>query len=117
MKKKIVLLAFFAVISLSVAYAQDITGHWTGKVMDQYNVAYDFKVQGDSLTGKDTHPDGSVSDISNGIVGSDTLAFDVPIQGALTHVTGKIKGDTITLSLSVMGNDVSFDIKKTEETK
>jgi len=117
MKKKIALLTLFAFISLSVAYAQDITGHWTGKVMDQYNVAYDFKVQGDSLTGKDTHPDGSVSDISNGIVGSDTLAFDVPIQGALTHVTGKIKGDTITLSLSVMGNDVSFDIKKTEETK
>jgi len=117
MKKKIVLLAFFAVISLSVACAQDITGHWTGKVMDQYNVAYDFKVQGNSLTGKDTHPDGSVSDINNGIVGADTLAFDVPIQGALTHVTGKIKGDTITLSLSVMGNDVSFDIKKTEETK
>ncbi len=114
MKKKIVLLTFFAAISISVASAQDITGHWTGKVMDQYNVAYDFKVQGDNLTGKDTHPDGSVSDISNGIVGADTLAFDVPIQGNMTHVTGKIKGDTITLSLSVMGNDVSYDIKKTE---
>ena len=117
MKKKIVLLSFFAVVTLSVACAQDITGHWTGKVMDQYNVAYDFKVQDNSLTGKDTHPDGSVSDISNGIVGSDTLAFDVPIQGAMTHVTGKIKGDMITLSLSVQGNDVSFDIKKEEETQ
>jgi hypothetical protein len=117
MKKKLVLLSFFAVISISDACAQDITGHWTGKVMDQYNVAYDFRVQGDSLTGKDTHPDGSVTDISNGIVGADTLAFDVPIQGTMTHVTGKINGDTITLSLSVMGNDVSYDIKKTEEPK
>ncbi|MDP4284557.1 MAG: hypothetical protein Q8891_09045 [Bacteroidota bacterium] len=117
MKKKIVLLAFFAVVTLSVACAQDITGHWTGKVMDQYDVAYDFKVQGNSLTGKDTHPDGSVSDISNGIVGADTLAFDVPIQGAMTHVTGKIKGDTITLSISVQGNDISFDIKKAAGTQ
>ena len=117
MKKKIVLLSFFVVVTLSVACAQDITGHWTGKVMDQYNVAYDFKVQGNSLTGKDTHPDGSVSDISNGIVGSDTLAFDVPIQGAMTHVTGKIKGDTITLSISVQGNDISFDIKKAAGTQ
>ncbi len=117
MKKKIVLLAFFAVVTLSVACAQDITGHWTGKVMDQYNVAYDFKVQGDSLTGKNTHPDGSVSDISNGVVGADTLAFDVLIRDAMTHVTGKIKGNTITLSLSVQGNDASFDIKKTEETQ
>ncbi len=117
MKKKLLLLAFFAIVAVSVACAQNITGHWTGKVMDQYDVAYDFKVQGDSLTGKDTHPDGTVSDISNGVVGADTLAFDVPVQGALTHVTGKIKGDTITLSLSVMGNDISFDIKKTEETQ
>jgi hypothetical protein len=117
MKKKIVLLAFFGVLILSVACAQNITGHWTGKVMDQYNVAYDFKVQGDSLTGKDTHPDGSVSDISNGVVGADTLAFDVPVQDAITHVTGKIKGNTITLSLSVQGNNISFDLKKAEETQ
>ena len=117
MKKKIVLLAFFGVLTLSFAYAQDITGHWTGKVMDQYNVAYDFKAQGNSLSGKNTHPDGSVTDISNGVVGGDTLAFDVSIQDALTHVTGKIKGNTITLSLSVQGNDLSFDIKKEEEAK
>jgi hypothetical protein len=115
MKKKMVSFIFVAFFSIFVASAQDISGHWTGMVMGQYNVAYDFKVQGDSLTGKDTHPDGSVSDISNGVIGGDTLAFDVPIQGAMTHVTGKIKGDTITLSLSVMGNDVSYDIKKTEE--
>ncbi len=112
MKKKILLFVFSTVVYASVACAQDVTGHWAGKVMDQYNVAYDFKVQGDTLTGKDTHPDGSVSDISNGKINADTLSFDVPIQGAITHVTGKVKGDTITLSLSVMGNEVSYDIKK-----
>lgn len=117
MKKQIVLLAFFGVLTVSVACAQDITGHWTGKAMGQYNVAYDFKVQGNTLTGKDTHPDGSVSDISNGVTGADTLAFDVPVQDAMTHVTGKIKGNTITLSLSVQGNNLNFDIKKEEETK
>jgi len=114
MKKKSIVLVLFVFLFLTTASAQDITGHWAGKVMDQYPVAYDFRVQGDSLQGKDTHPDGSVSDISNGIVGGDTLAFDVPVQGTLTHVTGKIKGDTITLSLTVMGNEVSFDIKKSD---
>lgn len=116
MKKKIVFLAFSGVLTLSAACAQDVTGHWTGKVMGQYDVAYDFKVQGTTLTGKDTHPDGSVSDIANGVTGADTLAFDVPVQDALTHVTGKINGNTITLSLSVQGNNISFDLKK-EETK
>lgn len=117
MKKKFLLFVFSTVMSLSVACAQDITGHWTGKVMDQYNVAYDFKVQGETLTGKDTHPDGSVSDISNGKLNGDTLSFDVPIQGSIIHVTGKVKGDTITLDFSMQGNDLKLDLKKEDETK
>lgn len=114
MKKKIASFVFYTLIATSVACAQDVTGHWTGKVMDQYDVAYDFKVQGEILTGKDTHPDGSVSDISNGKINADTLSFDVPIQGGMTHVTGKVKGDTITLSFSIQGNELTLDLKKSE---
>lgn len=117
MKKKFLMFVFASVMSISVACAQDVTGHWTGKVMDQYNVAYDFKVQGNTLTGKDTHPDGSVSDISNGKINGDTLSFDVPIQGAMTHVTGNVKGNTITLNFAVQGNDLKLDLKKEEEVK
>ncbi len=115
MKKKILLFVLCAVISISFASAQDVTGHWTGKVMDQYNVAYDFNVQGNTLTGKDTHPDGSVSDISNGKISADTLSFDVPIQGEMTHITGKVKSDTIKLSFSLQGYDLKLDLTKTEE--
>ncbi len=61
--------------------------------------------QGDSLKGKDTHPDGSVSDITNGKIHGDTLSFDVPIQGNMTHVTGKVKGNLITLHFGVQGYD------------
>ena len=65
MKKKFLLSAFFA-LSISFLFAQDndITGHWTGKGKHQYIITYDFVAQGESLTGKETHPDGSVSDIS-----------------------------------------------------
>ncbi len=117
MKRKFLMLAFSTVLSISVACAQDVTGHWTGKVADQYDVAYDFKVQGNTLTGKDTHPDGSVSDISNGKIDADTLSFDVPIQGSMTHVTGKVNGDTITLSFAVQGYDLKVDLKKAGEVK
>ena len=114
MKKKTSLLAVCILLFISVGAAQDITGHWTGKVMDQYNITYDFKVQGDSLTGKDTHYDGTVSDISNGKINADSIAYDVPIQGAMTHVTGKLKGDVLTISFSVQGYDLSADLKKSE---
>ena len=64
MKKKILSLALFTMLSTSLAFAQDnITGHWTGKLMDQYNITYDFKADGNMLTGKDTHFDGSVESI------------------------------------------------------
>lgn len=114
MKKKILLLAISIIISVSYISAQDVTGHWTGKVLDQYNIAYDFQIQGDSLIGKDTHPDGSVSDISNGKINADSLSFDVPIQGTMTHVTGKLHDGILTLSFTVQDNDLTVDLKKGE---
>jgi hypothetical protein len=112
--KKILLSIFFA-LSISFLFAQDneITGHWTGKIMDRYNITYDFIAQGDSLTGKDTHYDGTVSDISNGKVMGDSISFSVPIQGQMTPVTGKLKDGTLTIYLSVQGYDLSADLKKT----
>lgn len=114
MKKKFLLAAFFA-LSISFSFAQDneITGHWTGEVMNQYKITYDFVAKGDSLTGKDTHYDGSVSDISNGKVMGDSISYSVPIQGQLTPVTGKLKGGILTLYFSVQGYDLSADLKKT----
>ncbi len=116
MKKKLLFSAFFT-LSLSFLFAQtnNITGHWTGEIMNQYKVAYDFVANGDSLTGKDTHYDGSVSDISNGKVMGDSISFSVPIQGQLTPVTGKLHGDTLSLFLSVQSYDLTVDMKKTAE--
>jgi hypothetical protein len=113
MEKKVLLSVFFT-LSISFLFAQnnDITGHWTGQVMNQYNITYDFVARGDSLTGKDTHYDGSVSDISNGKVMGDSISFNVPIQGQLTPVTGKLKEGVLTIFLSVQGYDISADLKK-----
>lgn len=116
MKKKLLLSCFFT-LSLSFLFAQsnNVTGHWTGEIMNQYKVTYDFVAKGDSLTGKDTHYDGSVSDITNGKVMGDSISFSVPIQGQVTPVTGKLHGDTLSLFLTVQGYDLSVDMKKSEE--
>ena len=112
MKKKILLFALFAFVSMSALFAQDINGHWTGKLMDQYDIHYFFKASGDTLTGKDNHYDGTVSDISNGTIKADSLSFDVPIQGQMTHVTGKLNDTVLTLYFTVQGHDLSVDLKK-----
>ncbi len=116
MKKKLSLLATCILFSISFAVAQNkINGHWTGIVRDQYKVAYDFQAHGDTLTGKDTHYDGSVSDISNGKIMGDSLSFDVPIQGSTIHMTGKITAaDALSLYFTIQGTDVTLAMKKTD---
>lgn len=115
MKKKIVFTLIFCFISISFLFAQakDLTGHWTGKVMEQYDIAYDFVSTGDSLSGKSIHPDGTASEISNGKVNGDSISYDVPIRGDLTHVTGKLSGDVLTIYFSYQGYDLSAELKKT----
>jgi len=113
MKKKLLLAAMFTFcISFLFGQDNDITGHWTGQVMNQYNITYDFVANGDSLTGKDTHYDDSVSDISNGKIMGDSISFSVPIQGQMTPVTGKLKNGVLTIYLSVQGYDISLNSKK-----
>ena len=115
MRKKILctIASVFIGVSFSFAQGQSFTGHWTGQVMNQYNITYDFIANGDALSGKDTHYDGSVSDISNGKIMADSISFDVPINGTLTHITGKLKGEVLTIYFSYQGYDLSADLKKT----
>jgi hypothetical protein len=112
MKKKILFSVMCPVVLISFAAAQDINGHWSGRLMDQYDINYDFKANGNVLTGKDTHYDGSVSDISNGKINGDTLSYDVPIEGQLTHVTGKLSNGVLTIKFSVQGYDLSADLTR-----
>ena len=114
MKKKILFSILFTFISVSFLFAQDnFTGHWAGKVMDQYDIAADLVAKGDSLTGKSIHYDGSVSDITNGKIVGDSISYDVTFNGEIIHVKGKLTGDVIAANFNYQGNDMSADLKKT----
>lgn len=119
MKKKILFSIFFNFISISFLFAQnkDFTGHWAGKVMDQYDIVYDFVSAGDSLTGKSIHSDGSFSDVNNGKVMGDSISYDITYNGDIIHVTGKLNGDVLVIYFNYQGMDLSADLKKTEAEK
>ena len=113
MKKKVLLFLLFIFISGSLLFAQDqFTGHWTGKVMDQYEISTDFVAKGDTLTGKSLHFDGSSSDITNGKIMGDSISYDISFGGETLHVQGHLKGDTIAAFFNYQGNDLSVDLKK-----
>jgi hypothetical protein len=110
MIKKTLTTALLILTVISVCFATDITGKWAGKVMDQFDVTYDFKVDGEKLTGSTSGPDGTPITLQDGIIKGDDLSFTMAMMGNDIKVTGKIKDDVITLSMPGMGGGDAITI-------
>jgi len=112
MKKKSLLSALLVLVVVTICFAADITGHWTGRINDQFDVSYDFKVNGTTLTGTSTGPDGNIIDIKNGLIKGDSVSFTLHIMDNDVPIKGVVKGDVMSLSMSFNGNPMSFELKK-----
>lgn len=112
MLKKMFATAFLFFTMTLVAMAQDINGKWTGKVMDQFDVAYNFKADGEKLTGSTTGPDGNEVVIKDGKIKGSDVEFTINIMENDTKITGKLEGETLKLKFNIMSNDVELVLKK-----
>jgi hypothetical protein len=83
------LAAVLAVLAIAAtAFAADVNGKWVGSV-DTPNgpleLTYEFKADGETLTGSVTSPMGTVA-LSNGKIAGEKLTYDVEIDtGKITH--------------------------------
>ncbi|MCR8556518.1 hypothetical protein KXD93_02635 [Mucilaginibacter sp. BJC16-A38] len=114
-KKLIPTVMAMAIVTFVYA-ATDINGHWKGSINDQIEVAYDFKVDGQKLSGSTQGPDGNTIQLTDGWFKDDSLAFTLPIMDQQFKMTGKVKSaDQIVLYMKggPMG-DMSYVIKKTK---
>lgn len=114
MIKKTLTTVFLVAAFITAALAQDITGNWAGKVMDQFDVTYIFKLDGDKLSGTTTGPDGNTIVLQNCLLKGDDISFNLALMGNDMKVTGKLKDDKMTLSMPGMnsGEPISFVLKK-----
>ncbi len=119
MIKKTLATAFMVMVMTVISFAADITGNWKGTVMDQFEINYTFKVDGEKLSGSSKGPDGSDTPFKDGTIKGDDLEFTIDILGNPTKVKGKIKSDatdktkdTVTLTFNVMGNDVTLVLNR-----
>ncbi len=112
MLKKLGLAVMFLALGSISAMAADFNGKWTGDVTTPrgtQTLNFDFKVDGATLTGKITSPRGT-TDISNGKIDGDNIAFDqvMNFNGNEFTITysGKADGDTIkfTRQMGDMGS-------------
>jgi hypothetical protein len=119
MKKKILtstaLLFCFVVCFALVA---DITGKWTGSIKtpdgQELPVTYNFKVDGDKLTGTADSPQGSVT-IDNGKITGDTFSFKVTVDGTDYPHTGKAYADSCAMDIDFGGQKMHFIVKKADK--
>jgi len=114
MIKKALTTVLLVMAFITAALAQDINGKWAGKVMDQFDVTYTFKLDGDKLSGTTTSPDGNPIELQNCVLKGDDLSFTMAMMGNDMKLTGKVKDDTITLTMPGMngGETMTILLKK-----
>lgn len=111
------LLAFVITVGMAaVALAGDVTGKWVGSV-DTPNgpieLTFEFKAEGDALTGNVTSAMGS-QPLNNGKVAGDVLTFDVALEGGTITHEAKVNaiGDEIAIKATGDWGTVEYVVKK-----
>lgn len=108
---KVLLMVSVALLCLVPALAADISGKWTSVIttgIGEMNYTFDFKVEGEKLTGKAMMSMGSNSSesvLTEGSVKGDAISFveTLKVQGneLRCEYKGKISGDEIRGSRTV----------------
>ena len=102
----------FVLAATLVAHAADITGKWTAQVPGRdgqtREATFDFKVDGEKLTGTTTGMNGDVP-ITDGSIKGDAVAFNVVANFNGTDVKivykGTVAGDEIKFTRQREGSD------------
>lgn len=108
---------FTAIISL--ALAPNINGKWTTSFQTpngDIQLTFNFKVNGDSLSGNVTSGMGTMP-ISDGVVNGNKISFDVSFNGNTIKHHGTIQGDSINLQVdgAMGGGDFNMVLKRASE--
>ncbi|MBB3968810.1 glycoside hydrolase [Mucilaginibacter phyllosphaerae] len=118
MKRKIfstALLSCCFMICLAAAVFADLNGKWTGNLTmsdgNTFPVTYDFKVDGEKLTGTAQSPQGDVN-IEDGKIKGDDFTFNVNVNGLDVPHKGKVYPDSVSMNLSISGDPAHFTLKR-----
>ena len=110
--RTLVACATLLVLLAGAALAADITGNWTGSMSmgdNQFTLTYNFKQDGEKLTGSVTGPQGNPLTLNEGKVQGDKISFNVSVEGpngTFKIVSeGTIKGEEITITSKMGGGD------------
>ena len=117
MKTRILTTALLVLCSFVVCFAAitGLNGKWTGSVKinaeDELNLVYNFKVDGEKLSGTVQSPDGDLP-IADGILSGNEFAFKVKAGKYLIFHSGKYYGDSVVVNADVAGKSLRATLKR-----
>jgi hypothetical protein len=126
MKMKWLLLPLAMLALALAAWAADISGTWKGAAQTPNGPierTFNFKVDGNKLTGDTTSEVFGKSTIEDGKIDGDTISFTITVtyQGneGKANYTGKVKGDQIdfTVEIPALNQTVTYSAKRVTESK
>ncbi len=118
MKTRILTTALLVLGSFAVCFAAitGLNGKWTGSVKitpeDDIALVYNFKVDGDKLTGTVQSPDGNDLPITDGVLTGNDLTFNVKVGKLVVMHTGKYYGDSVVVAADVAGKSLRATLKR-----
>jgi len=119
MKKRIfTTTALVCCFMVCLAVVADLTGKWTGilKTPDgnEIPLTYNFKADGDKLTGTAESPEGTVP-LDSGKISGDNFAFKVTVGDKVYKHSGKFYTDSCGLDIDADGMKLHTTLKRADK--
>jgi hypothetical protein len=110
MKRKILITSsLLSCLIFVMAVVADLTGKWKGTIHtpdgNDLQVVYNFKVDGEKLTGTAESPAGTVT-VDDGKITGDTFSFKVTVDGNDYPHKGKMYADSCGLDIDFGGQSM-----------
>ena len=119
MKHILALVVGFTLLAVP-AFAADVDGKWAGSLdtpMGAVEITFEFKAEGDTLTGTMIGMDGAKIPLANGKVEGDKISYTVNIDAGGMPLElickGVLAGGEIKIDIEVFGMPFSMVAKKT----
>jgi len=103
----------------TVSFAADVNGRWEGTVSGpdgDFQIGFNFKVDGAKLTGTVEGPNGEVP-IDEGKVEGDHISFKTHFDDSEINHEGTVSGDTIQLKVEGPWGEWEMVLKRAKEQK
>ena len=119
MVRRALVAAILSALFAAASFAADINGRWEGTISGpngDFQIAFNFKVEGAKLTGTVEGPNGDIP-IEDGKVDGDQISFKTHFGDNEVNHEGTVSGDSIQLKVEGPWGKSEMTLKRANKQK